>query len=361
MLRPNARAVRGFFAAFLTLACFGTAKAQPTSDYAHIIVIVEENKDADMVLNPDTAPNLARLAKTYGVATNFFGEVHPSEGNYVAMLAGDTFGIHDDDAFFCTPGTTDHECPNAQRTDYPAHTLLARHLGDQLADKGLKWKGYYGSLPEPGSLAVHAPDPRLPFGAKLDNLYASKHSGFINFKDVQTAPDRAKKLVDLDQLDRDLAADALPAFALVVPNQCDEMHGLHGADTPEDCDITHPLLTVKRGDRVIGELVAKLQASKAWKSKRNMAIVITFDESGSFKRDGCCAVTPTASSNFGGGHIATVVITNHGPRGLSDPTPYNHYSLLRTFEDLFHIEEHLGHAADTDKGVTPMTALFATH
>jgi len=52
------------------------------------------------------------------------------------------------------------------------------------------------------------------------------------------------------------------------------------------------------------------------------------------------------------------VITNHGPRGLSDPTPYSHYSLLRTIEDAFGISEHLGHAASTSEGVRPMAPLF---
>jgi hypothetical protein len=70
-------------------------------------------------------------------------------------------------------------------------------------------------------------------------------------------------------------------------------------------------------------------------------------------------VTPDAVSNFGGGHIPTIVITNHGPRGLADPTPYNHYSLLRTIEDAFRLPEHLGRAADTDQGVVAMTPLFA--
>jgi hypothetical protein len=69
-------------------------------------------------------------------------------------------------------------------------------------------------------------------------------------------------------------------------------------------------------------------------------------------------VTPEAPSNFGGGHIPTLVLTNHGPRGLVDDTPYNHYSLLRTIEDAFGIKEHLRHAADTDKGVRPMVRLF---
>jgi hypothetical protein len=110
----------------------------------------------------------------------------------------------------------------------------------------------------------------------------------------------------------------------------------------------------------VGELVERLMATRAWKSQKNVAIIITFDESGRGQRDGCCAVTPDQRSNFGGGRIATVVITNHGPRGLADDTPYNHYSLLRTFEDVFGIEERLGHAGDTDRGVQSMTALFAT-
>jgi len=71
-------------------------------------------------------------------------------------------------------------------------------------------------------------------------------------------------------------------------------------------------------------------------------------------------VTPDAPSNFGGGHIPTIVVTNHGPRGLSDDTPYNHYSLAADPGGRLRAPRALGHAADTDKGVRPMTKLFAT-
>ena len=87
--------------------------------------------------------------------------------------------------------------------------------------------------------------------------------------------------------------------------------------------------------------------------------MVTFDEGAGKTREGCCAVTPEAPSNFGGGHIPTIVIANHGPRGLRDDTAYNHYSLLRTLEDAFGIGERLGHAADGDRGVRAMTPLFA--
>ena len=54
--------------------------------------------------------------------------------------------------------------------------------------------------------------------------------------------------------------------------------------------------------------------------------------------------------------MATIVITNNGPRGLQDPTPYNHYSLLQTIQRAFHLG-CLQNTCDT-ANVTPMAPLF---
>jgi hypothetical protein len=330
--------------------------------YAHVVVILEENKDYAQVLDPAVAPNIAHWMKHYGTATRFYGEVHPSEANYVALLGGDTFGIHDDDAFYCKPGQTDPNCPHALQPGYVDHTAHAPSIGDQLKAAGLSWKAYLEDLPEPGSLVANAGSvvPGGPLNIATA-LYASKHSGFVNFESVQTDPDRARRLVDFKALDADLAANALPSFALIVPNQCNEMHGLFGPKTPEGCSIAQTIPLIRRGDAELGMLVARIQATGAWRSRENLAIVITFDEGLGSDRHGCCSVTPDAASNYGGGHIPTLVITNHGPRGLADDTPYNHYSLLRTIEDAFGISEHLGRAADTENGVVPMTRLFAAN
>jgi len=325
--------------------------------YAHIFVIVEENKDYQQILDPAVAPNIAGLAARYGNATQFFGEVHPSEANYVALLGGDTFGIHDDDGFTCKAGDTDPFCGGASELGYVDHTVRAPHLGMQLETAGLSWKGYFENLPAPGSLAFIASDPAISDGTRKTALYASKHSGFVNFAQVQADPRRAEKIVAFDQLDRDLAGGRLPSFALIVPNQCNEMHGLVGPKVPPAC--SHKDALIRQGDAVVGELVKRIQATPAWRSAANFAIVVTFDEGSGGTRDGCCAVTPGAPSNFGGGHIPTIVITNHGPRGVADPTPYNHYSLLRTVEEAFRLKGRLGHAADTAKGVVTMTPLFA--
>src|SRR5262249_34548565 len=117
--------------------------------YRHIFVIIEENKDEGSVIGAADAPALTRLAHTYGNAAEFFGEVHPSEANYVALLAGSTFGIHDDDGFACKPGSTEASCPHATAPGYANHTVDTPHLGTQLAQAGLTWKGYYEGIPQP--------------------------------------------------------------------------------------------------------------------------------------------------------------------------------------------------------------------
>ena len=342
--------------------------AAPIADvprYAHIFVIIAENKNYAQIIGPASrAPHINRLAHQYGLASRFYAEVHPSEGNYVAMLGGDTFGIHDDDAFYCKAGLRDPFCPSASQPDYPDHTVTARSLMDQLAEHGLSWKAYLESLPEPGSLAVRWPTADQPVAGVAPEIYAVKHNGFLSFLPVQQDPQRAAKIVDFEQLHRDLAAGNMPNYAHIVPNQCNDMHG-RGSDpnTPADCLKSNPEALIARGDRVISELVQSIMQSSSWRAPENSAIVITFDENDRSEREGedqgCCGYEPESAANFGGGRIPTVVITNHGPRHLQDPTPYNHYSLLRTTEAAFGIGEYLGHAAETGKGVTVMAPLFA--
>ncbi len=341
-----------------------SASAAPTADdlavprYAHVFVIVEENKDYAQIADGVNAPNIVRLAKAYGSATSFYGEVHPSQANYVALVGGDTFGIHDDDPYFCQPRVYNPECSQVEKDPaYANHTVDAPHLGTQLDAAGLSWRGYYEDIPAPGSLVPYATAPGGESDGALGALYASKHSGFLNFRSTQLDPRRAEHLVGFDRFDADLASSTLPAFALVVPNQCNEMHGALGKSIPADCSFLDMNGVIRRGDAMVDTLVRKIQASAAWAAADDVAIVVTWDED-SGTRAGCCGSDPASAANFGGGHIATVVITNHGPRRVVDPTPYNHYSLLRTLEDAFGIRTYLGHADDTAKGVLPMLPLF---
>ncbi|WP_375515386.1 alkaline phosphatase family protein [uncultured Nostoc sp.] len=316
--------------------------------YEHIFVIIEENKSYDQIMGNSNAPIINQLAKTYGFASNFYAEVHPSEANYVAILGGSTFGIHDDDAFYCQVGSFDIFCDNFLKSDYVSHTIASKSLIDQLEQKGLTSKGYFEDIPTPGSKAVVAPSWNRA-------LYASKHNGFLNFKKVQDDPNLSSKIVGFDQLATDLKSGNVPNYSHIIFNQCHQMHGL------QECPDVQQL--IKTGDTMIGEVVKQITTSKLWAASGNNAIIITWDEDDNPRNkkgtQGCCGFDPKSNANFGGGHIATIVITNHGSRSVVDKTPYNHYSLLRTTEDAFGIYEYLNLAGDTAKGVKPMTRLFA--
>jgi phosphatidylinositol-3-phosphatase len=329
--------------------------------YAHIIVIIEENHTADEIIGNTAAPNINRLAKQYGYASQFYAERHPSEPNYVAILGGDTFGIADDDAYYCKPHMKDEGCPHSDDAGYVDHPITAPALTDQLTAHGLRWKGYFESIPVAGSPTYRWPSSKEPAPGKPDSLYASKHNGFMNFRSLQQDPLRVNRIVGFAMLDHDLRLDTLPAYAQIVPNQCDDMHGLRGANVAPDCATSAGLIT--RGDTMVGTLVGKIMQSAAWKGSGNIAVIITFDENDdetpSDHPSGCCGSGPDDPHNPGGGWIPTIIVTNHGPRSLVDQTPYNHYSLLRTTEAALGITEYLGHARDTSRGVKTMSTLFA--
>ena len=357
------------YLALLTFATLLGAASQAVaalSHYDHIILIIAENKGFSEIIGKQAdAPNLNALASKYGLATNFYGEVHPSEANYVAMLGGDTFGIHDDDAWYCQPQQRASFCDNASKPGYSTHMISARSLMDQLQEAKLTWKGYFEDIPAPGSTVIYDPSPERKDPKRPQFLYASKHNGFLNFDRVRQDPHIADKIVPLTQLNADLAAGALPNYAHIVLNQCNEMHGLSGENVPDDCvlDRAKPETlhsVIRRGDKAIGAVVDRIVTSSIWATSRNVAVVVTWDEDDgdTIGTQGCCGFDPSSPANFGGGHIATIVITNHGPRGVTDSTPYNHYSLLRSCEEAFGITEYLGFAAADDKGVKPMSPLF---
>jgi phospholipase C len=264
------------------------------------------------------------------------------------MLGGSTFGIHDDDAYYCQAGRVDEFCDQSKQPGYANHTVDSKSLMDQLQAKKLTWKGYFEDIPKSGSKAVVAPN-------FVRALYAVKHNGFMNFKSVQSDRNLAQKIVGLPQLTADLQRGTVPNYSHIVPNQCHEMHGL------AECFDLDTL--IKTGDTMVGQLVGQITHSSLWASAQNNAIIITFDEDNNPSEkptpQGCCGFDPKSAANFGGGHIATIVITNHGPRGVVDATAYNHYSLLRTTEEAFGISEYLNHAGDTASGVKSMTPLFA--
>jgi len=295
----SARLASGLAA--LCLAFAGSAKAQTATvpQYDHVFLVIMENNGYGQIVGNPYAPILNALVSDYGVATNYAGVADPSEPNYVAMLGGDFFGITSDDPYF-----------------FPGQTVDAENLLSQLNGVGKSWKGYFQNMPYPGYRGYCYPDKcnGIP---DADTQYVAKHNGMVNFANLQT-PTQFAKMVPLQQLSDDLAAGAVPNFSYIIPDECDDMHG-----APPWCVDSNASGTVQqnfliaRGDKFDGSVVNQITSSSAWRSGNN-AIVVTFDE-----------------GNFAKSQIYTAVITNHGPRGLTDKTSYNHYSLLASLQQTF--------------------------
>lgn len=293
--------------------------------YQHIFYITMENHSYDDIIGSPNAPRINALAHGYGLATAYYGVTHPSEPNYVAAIGGSYYGIQDDSPYNSTANGV-------------SHTISAPSIVDQLEGAGLTWKTYQQSLPYAGFTGTAYPSSSNP-------LYASKHNPFLNFSHVQHSPAELQHIVPDTQLSTDLQSGNVPNFSFIAPDQCHDMHGI------ASCTDDDALL--RTGDAYVANVVSAITASSVW-AKDNNAIVITWDENDSspFGTTGCCNANP------GGGHVATIVIANHGPRGVHDATPYNHYSLLKTIEDAF----HLGCLQNTcdSANVKPMTPLFAS-
>jgi hypothetical protein len=298
--------------------------------YDHIFLIVEENHGFTQIIGNAAAPALNRLANQYGLATASFSVADPSAPNYVAMLGGSTFGIADNNAYYL-------------------HTVDKPSLMSQLDAAGLSWKGYLQSMPYPGFKGICYPN-RCNGVPDFDTLYNSKHNGIPYFKSIQQSPAEMAKMVPLTHLQRDLANNTLPSFGYIVPDECGDMHGAppYCVDSGDPGDVNDNAL-VGLADKLVARTVDAIEKAPFW-SRGNNAIVITFDEGADGDTSGCCGTVP------GNGRVATIVITSHGPRGLKDATPYNHYSLLQTLQRAFGLG-CLEQTCDT-ANITPMLPLF---
>src|SRR4029077_13785466 len=160
-------------------------------DFAHVVVVVFENKEATSIAGSPAAPTFNALAHRYATLTNYDAVAHPSLPNYLALVSGSTHGISSD----CT------DC-----------VLRARSLADTLAAAGKTWKTYAEDLPYPG------------FTGGSAGRYAKKHDPFLYFRDVAGSRLQRDRVVPFTRLRRDLAARRLPDFSLLIPNLCDDMH-----------------------------------------------------------------------------------------------------------------------------------------
>lgn len=227
----------------------------------HIIVVVMENHSYDQVR---FLPYTASLIAANSSFSASYALTHPSQPNYIGMWAGALLGV------------SNNTCPA------PGSPFSAQNLGYACESAGISWRAYSEDLPAVGSSLCTA----------AGGLYVRKHCPWTNFGNLDHNNERP-----YTDLAIDIANNALPRLAYVIPNQCNNSH---------DCPTTV-------GDNwLAANLPAMIDAVGS-----NGVVILTWDEDDS------------QSAN----HILTVFAGPTVHAGYVSPGTVNHYTVLRTICD----------------------------
>lgn len=347
----------------------------PSAPIRHVLIVMLENKDFDSTWGPSSnAPYLSRtLAQQGTFLTNYYGIGHRSLTNYIALLSGQA--PNSNTAYNCPtyrdfvptgPLNSDGQLPG-RGCVYPASLET---LPDQLDVKGLAWKGYFedmGNDPvrDGGTSCAH---PEIggtdkTQTASSQDQYATRHNPFVYFHSIiDNEASCNANVVSLAHLEPDLSNPATaPNFAMITPNLCNDGHDGPCVGTDADGHSTGGLKSINAW---LSKWIPKLLASPTYQAGGTL-VVVTFDEASGSDASACCNERPGPDTPLpggtgpGGGRVGALLLAPGVQRNAKVSTPYNHYSMLRTIEDIFELP-HLGFAAAN--GLEPLApSIFAAN
>ena len=160
-----------------------------------VVLVVFENTAASKA---EKYPQFGWIATNGSRLANYYAVTHPSQPNYIALMAGDTMGVRNDSIY----------------------DISGDHLGDLLEEKGLDWAVYADNYP--GNC----------FTDKRNGAYARRHNPLLSFTNVQQNPNRCAKIKNSANFIRDAKSGALPDFTLFIPDNNNNGHdtGIQYAD-----------------------------------------------------------------------------------------------------------------------------------
>jgi len=343
--------------------------------------------------------------------TQYYGTGHVSLDNYISMISGQSATPDtQDDCIPGLTASVGKYVDVAQTGTTPDGQVIAsggciypatvKTLPDQLVAAGFTWKGHMGDMGNDparesatcghptlqgadNTNTAEAPSAAVPAG----DAYATRHDPFMYFHSIVDSPICQTNVVNLSKLTTDLASAATtPNLVFITPNLCDDGHDGDGTGSPgKGCANGQPggLTSV---DAFLSTWVPKILASPAY--QQDGMLLVTFDESGYtttqttdptshattvqllFPGGLCCNQQPGPSisttyprtfsiaaapgltynivmNGFGGDVVGAVLVSPFVMAGSMSTTAYNHYSMLKSLEQIFGISTYLGYAGQT--------------
>jgi hypothetical protein len=327
--------------------------SQPgAAQVGHVFLIVMENKSYDVTFGPDSAaPYLAITMPASGaLLQNYYSTGHASNDNYISLVSGQAPNLlNQTDCVFYgdfigVPALSAGGQAIGTGCVFPA---AVKTVANELDAAGLTWKGYMQDMGnDPIRESATCGHPKLNSvdktqSATATDQYATRHDPFVYFHSIiddQSYCDA--HVVSLTPLESDLQSiDTTPNLAFITPNLCDDGHDASCADG-EVGGLTGI-------NRFLTEWVPKITSSPAF--RKDGLLIVLYDESTDSTSDRsdfdkCCGEKPSLPTNsilppgeFGpaGGRVEAVLLSPFIKPGTVSQINYNHYSMLRTLEDVF--------------------------
>lgn len=366
-----------------TLTGTGTVESS-LPPIGHVWTVMLENSDFLVTFGggQSTNPYIAKELPAKGaLVVNYFGTGHNSLDNYLTMISGQApnlptkgdcqdasvlggaAGIHfDADGQAIPNDAAPSAVPPSIGTMGCTYPKSVPTLIDQLDAKNISWKGYMEDVDASpatkrntcqfaGSLPKAVQDQTT---AKKVDLFARKHDPFVYFHSITDrqaycdARDVAQPALETDLL----KVSTTPQFSFLTPNLCNDAHD---GNTPGGTCSDGGAGGLPRADSWAKVWIPKILNSPAF--KKDGLLILTVDEG--TEPTSCCqeprgpnlplntdngtfqigtAANLGTSVGRGGGQIGTVMISPFITPGTVDTTGmYNHYSYLRSIEDIFKI------------------------
>lgn len=265
-----------FFLLLLSLITNLSFAQLPKPD--HIVVLILENHPLAQIINNPDAPYINTIINDPFTAffNSSYALTHPSQPNYLMLYSGFNQGVTDNATPVNTPLTT----PN---------------LGASLIQNGYSFATYSEDLPYEGYLGdtnayyVRKHNPcsnwqgTLPIALGTNGIPASCNKPFSDFPSN---------------------FDSLPTISFVVPNLINDMHNTYWLPS-----------CVQDGDAWVQ---TNLDDYIQWCKTNNSLFILTFDE-----------------DDYSASNHITTFFTGAMVLHAAIQDSINHYSLLRTFEEMY--------------------------
>ena len=225
-------------------------------------------------------PYLNSLISQYGLANSYYANVHGSFPDYAMLTTGELITL----AGWGLP------------SDFP---ISIDNLAREVTAASKTWKVYAQSLPQVGYTGGDV----YP--------YVKRHNPFAYTTDVLNSTAQAGHMVPFSQFATDLAANALPSFSFVVP---DEEHDAE--DCPGGGSSCSESVKLSTADQWLQSNISPLFSNSAF--MQSGVLVIWWDEGDS------------ADTANGGGRVAIVLAGPTIKPAYRSSTFYRHENLLRT-------------------------------